>query len=92
MRELMKQFNSLEKAIRNHPEDTELRRLACEFALHQYVQRFQDALSHLEQIESQGELTPADRVIQARCLEYTSKQDKAMMIAVRSLILFDFGN
>ncbi len=80
VRELMVQFNSLEKAIRNNPNDVELRRLACEFAMHQYVQRFQDALSHLAEIERQNALTSSDRVLQARCLELTSKQSRAIKL------------
>ena len=78
LQEIYKQYNSLEKAIRNHPEDVELRRLGLDFALHPTVMRIPDAVSHLKSIESAGEMTNKDKVIFAQCLEAQSKTGEAI--------------
>jgi tetratricopeptide (TPR) repeat protein len=58
-------LQSLEKAIRDHPEDADLRRQGYIFSAG--IGRYSDALDHLTQLKSMGEITPEDRIVLARC-------------------------
>src|SRR5690606_23617070 len=68
-------LHSLEKAIRDNPEDVGLRRQGYIFSYS--VGRFSDAMDHLEQLKVLGETTPEDRVVMARCLWRTGDTDAA---------------
>ena len=81
-------LSSLEKAIRDNPEDADLRRQGYIFSAG--IGRYGDALDHLVQLESMGEITSEDQIVMARCQWLKGDTDKAMRL-LSDLIGFDLA-
>ena len=67
---------ALEKAIRDNPEDADLRRQGYIFM--SAIGRFGDALDNLEQLRAMGDLQPEDRIVLGRCLWMNGEPQRAM--------------
>ncbi len=70
-------LDSLEKAVREYPDDQDLRREGYQAFL--AVGRFTDALDHLNALSQlEGGITPKDRVAWARVLWLSNEQEKGL--------------
>lgn len=86
VRELQMLLEAIERAIRENPEDAELRREGFEF--NATVGRWADAIEHAERLSAMNALKPADEVLWATSL-YRSKDFNAALEKLADLIGFN---